>query len=158
MSFIGTAIIMFAFWMLLSGHTEPLLVISGVLSSLLVAYLSHDLLVGRGALGRGLRMAYRIALYLPWLLWQIILANIDLVYLVLHPSMPIDPTIIRFKNEFRTDTGAATLANSITLTPGTVTIDVNDHEFIVHAISPKSARALLEGPMRRKTKEIEEGV
>lgn len=158
MSFLLTALIMFAFWILLSGEFTLTLLISGVVSSLFVAYLSHDLLIGKGKnIPQYTMNVGRFLIYLPWLLWQIILANIDLVYRTLHPKMPIEPMIIRFKNNFKTEIGMATLANSITLTPGTVTIDVGKDEFIVHAIAKGPAEDLLSGNMEERVKRIGEG-
>lgn len=154
MSFILTSLIMFAFWVILSGEFTPLLLGSGVAASLLVACLSHDLLIGPMDVARKVRDLGRFMKYLPWLFWQIILANIDLVYRVLHPKMPIDPGFITFKNECETEIGMVTLANSITLTPGTVTVDVTDQEFIVHAIARGPAEDLLKGEMMNRVKRI----
>ncbi len=155
MSFILTASIMFIFWILLSGEFSLILILSGVFSSLLVSYISHDLLTGQGDIKLGFIRTIRFIRYLPWLLWQILLANIDLVYRTLHPKMPINPKIITFKNDFKTDLGMVTLANSITLTPGTVTIDVNENEFIVHTIDEKAAESLISGQMQAKVRKIE---
>lgn len=155
MSFLLTAIIMFVFWILLSGKFSFILLMSGIISSLLVSYLSHDLLIGKSDITLGIIRIIRFVKYLPWLLWQITLSNIDLVYRTLHPKMPIDPRIISFKNEYKTETGMVTLANSITLTPGTVTIEVNKDEFIVHAIAKKPAESLLTGEMQTRVKRIE---
>ena len=81
----------------------------------------------------------RFIRFLPWLLWQIVLANIDLAIRTLHPKMPINPILINIKNNLKSDLGMVILANSITLTPGTVTIDINENEFLVHVISEKAA-------------------
>lgn len=156
MSFVLTTLLMFFFWIVLSGEFTPLLLGSGIVASLFVAYLSHDLLIGRVDIGKMLRDLLRFTQYLPWLLWQILLANVDLVYRTLHPRMPIDPGIITFKNECRTELGMVTLANSITLTPGTVTIDVTDNEFIVHAIARGPAEELMAGEMLARVKRIGE--
>ena len=155
MSFLLTAIIMFGFWILLSGEFHFVLILSGIISSLLVSYWSHDLLIGNVDIKLGAVRIVRFIKYLPWLLWQIVLANIDLVYLTLHPKLPIAPRIISIKNEYKTDIGKVTFANSITLTPGTVTIEVNKNEFIVHAISKESAESLITGKMQARIKKIE---
>jgi multicomponent Na+:H+ antiporter subunit E len=84
-----------------------------------------------------------------------VLSNIDLAYRTLHPKMPISPGIISFKNEFKTEMGMVTLANSITLTPGTVTIEVKEEEFIVHAIARDVAESLISGEMIERVKKIE---
>ncbi|MDO7787744.1 Na+/H+ antiporter subunit E [Desulforamulus aquiferis] len=148
---------MFVFWFSLSGQTIPLLLILGVISSLLVAYWSHDLLIGKMEKGPDIGRIFRMIKYIPWLAWQIVLSNLHLIYLVLHPKMPIEPTIVRFKHDLKTDMGITLLANSITLTPGTITIDADRNEYIVHAVSSKTAQDLLSGDMQARVKEIEGG-
>ncbi len=155
MSFFLTALIMFIFWILLSGHFDFLMLSLGVVSSLLVAYWSHDLFIGKADPVSGGRRVLRLVKYLPWLLGQIMLANVNMVYLTLHPKMPIDPQIVRFSNDLKTGMGIATLANSITLTPGTVTIECGREGFIVHAISKNTAESLLSGEMQARVKEVE---
>ena len=156
MSFILTAILLFSFWILLSGEFDFILIASAVISCLFVSYLSHDLLIGKANIRLGLIRVFRFIKYLPWLMWQIVLSNMDLVYRTLHPKMPIDPMIIRFKNELTTEMGIVTLANSITLTPGTITIEANQDEFIVHAIARGPAEGLEGGgEMQQRVKRIE---
>jgi len=155
MSFLLTAMIMFSFWILLSGHFDFLHLFLGGVSSLLVACWSHDLFIGKSEIVPGLGRIFRFIKYLPWLFWQIILANLNLVYLTLHPKMPIEPEIIRFKTDLKTNLGIVTLANSITLTPGTVTIEGNHEEFIVHAISKSAAESLFSEEMQTRVKEVE---
>ena len=147
---------MFGFWILLSGQFHFVLLVSGVVSSLFVAYISHDLLVGRVALSAVIAKTFRLIIYLPWLFWQIVLANLDLVYRTLHPGDKIDPHIIRFQTDLKSSKAIAILANSITLTPGTVTVVANkDGEYIVHAIAKPPAESLLSGAMQSRVKKIE---
>ncbi|MFC1521707.1 Na+/H+ antiporter subunit E [Elusimicrobiota bacterium] len=156
LSFWITACVMFGFWIMLSGDFHSLLVGSGVVSSLFVAYISHDYFVGGLKLFSLIKRVLRFLGYLPWLLWQIALANVDLVYRVLHPGMPIDPKIIKFKVDLKSDAGITILANSITLTPGTVTIEAGKHgEFVVHAIADEAAASLTDGTMQGKVKKVE---
>ncbi len=155
LSFLLTFILMFFFWILLSGQFSLILILSGIISILFVAYLSHDLLIEKADIKVGITRIVRFIKYLPWLFWQITLSNIDLVYRTLHPKMPIAPRIISLKNEYKTELGMVILANSITLTPGTVTIEVNKDEFIVHAIAKKPAESLLEGEMQARVMKIE---
>lgn len=154
-SFLVTALIMFVFWFLLSGQLHPILLGMGVISSLLVARWSHDLLIGRVEAAPDLKRVYRLLMYIPWLFWQIMLSNLHVIYLVLHPKMPIVPGIVRFKNDLKTDLGIVILANSITLTPGTVTIEANYDEFIVHSVSTKVAEDILSGEMQARVRKIE---
>ncbi len=92
-------------------------------------------------------VAWRFIKYIPWLLKQILLANIHVAALVLRPRMPINPQIVTFKSKLETDISTVTLANSITLTPGTITIDIRDGVFYVHALSQKVADELNAGEM-----------
>ncbi len=156
MRFFIVTILLFCFWFLLSGETNLILISSGVISSLFVAYLSGDLLISEGELRKSLIRYLRFLKYIPYLLWQVILSNIDVVYRVLHPRLPIDPVIFNFKTRLKSEFCIVTYANSITLTPGTVTIEVNKKgEFLVHALSSKYAESLLEGEMEKKIMEIE---
>lgn len=156
MRFLFTTILLFCFWLLLSGETNPILVFSGIISSLLVSYLSKDLLISERDLRKGLLRFINFLKYLPYLIYEIILANIDLVYRVLHPKLPIDPVIVKFSSDLETDFCIVIYANSITLTPGTVTIDVDKKkEFIVHSLVSNYAQSLMTGKMEKRIKDIE---
>ena len=96
----------------------------------------------------------RFIKYIPWLLYQILLSNIHVAYLVLSPKLPIDPKMIRFKTKLKKEMSLAVFANSITLTPGTITADIKNGEFYVHALSKKVADDLLTGEMENKVAEI----
>jgi len=91
----------------------------------------------------------RLAAYTPILLWEIAKANVALAYVVLHPRLPIDPRIVEFDAAVWGDMPVTTLANSITLTPGTLTIDVSRQHFHVHALIPDAEDDLLEGTLER---------
>ncbi len=139
-----TFCVLLLFWLLLSGIFDAFHVIAGIICSAIIALISHDLLVkGKGE--KMLSKSFRFVIYLGWELWQIVLANFDVAYRVLHPKMPMDPQIIEFDTSLRSDFALVTLANSITLTPGTITIDIDikDGKFLVHAIAKKPADALL---------------
>ncbi len=155
MSFLITTIAMFLFWILLSGEFTFILITSGVVASLITAYLSHDIFVGKADLKTETGRVFKFIVYIPWLLWEIILANVEIAYLVLNPKPLVDPQIVRFKNDLKTDLGIVTLAHSITLTPGTVTVEANREEFVIHAIWQKSADGIIGGEMQRKVKKIE---
>ncbi len=155
MSFLITTIAMFSFWILLSGEFTFILITSGIVASLIVAYLSHDIFIGKADLKTETGRVFKFIVYVPWLLWEIILANVEIAYLVLNPKPLVDPQIVRFKNDLKTDLGIVTLAHSITLTPGTVTVEANEEEFVIHAIWQKSADGIIGGEMQRKVKKIE---
>ena len=89
----------------------------------------------------------RLVVYFPLLLWEIAVANVHVVRLVLDPRMPINPSLVEFKSPLRTEASNAVLANSITLTPGTVTVDMSAHRFIIHCISETSRQGIQDGAL-----------
>ncbi len=144
MRYIYTFLVMFGFWILLSGKFDLFHLTLGVLSSGLVSFLSADVLMYDTAKNDRLATAFRFFAYIPWLLYQIVLSTIHVAYLALHPKMldQIDPTIVTFKTKLKSNIARVALANSITLTPGTITIRIEDGVFYVHAISRKAAAGL----------------
>ena len=96
---------------------------------------------------------WRFLRYIPWLLYQVVLANFHVVRLVIRPSL-IRPQVVRFKTRLTSDLARVTLGNSITLTPGTITMGIEDGEFCVHALSDKAARDLLTGEMERRVAHV----
>lgn len=154
LSFITTFILLFIFWISLSGHFDLFHLSLGLICSALVAHASHDLLFKEiRAKNRHIEII-RIFKYLPWLIYQIVLANIHVVYLALHPKLPIDPEIIKFKTKLKKDLALVSFANSITLTPGTITVLIKDGEYYVHALSKKVADDLLTGEMENRVAHI----
>ena len=156
MSFVFTWVLLAALWIGLSGYFDVVHLVFGFVSVTLVSALSHKHLTGGGNVSRGVARLVRLFLYMPWLLWQVFIANID-VLLRVFGFRDIDPCVIRFTPDLHSDFGKVTLANSITLTPGTVTVDIEGDEFIVHALSREAAEAVLAGAMERKAKMIEGG-
>ena len=147
---------MLLFWLLLSGIFDTLHVGAGIICSAIVALFSHDLLVAEKG-EKILSKSFKFFIYLWWELWQIVLANFDVAYRVLHPKMPIDPVIIEFETSLRSDFALVTLANSITLTPGTITINIDPEKgkFQVHAIAQAPADALMvDKTMQSKVAEV----
>jgi multicomponent Na+:H+ antiporter subunit E len=153
-NFLGTAVILFAFWMLLSGKFDVFHLSLGVICSVLVACLCHDLLFANVRVGDTRVVAARFIAYIPWLIQQIVVANIHVASLVLRRRMPIDPQILKFETKLETDISCVTLANSITLTPGTITIDIKDGVYYVHALSKKVADDLNAGEMEDRVAHI----
>lgn len=154
-SFVITFIFMFATWIVLSGKFVPLMLVLGGISSLLVAAFFHDLLFPELESGYA-GVFFRFIRYMPWLIWEIIKANFHLLYLVFHPRMEelIDPHIVTFKTNLKSDIAITTLANSITLTPGTITVTASrEGVFRVHAIDRASAEAL-PGTMLEKVAKV----
>ena len=154
-SFLITFVLMFLSWIVLSGKFDPLLLWLGGISSFFVAYYFYDLLFPGLETGY-FQVFFRFIKYSPWLIWEIIKANFHLLYLAFHPRMKdlIDPHIITFKTNLKSDIAITTLANSITLTPGTITVTADrDGVFKVHAIDRESAEAL-PGTMLKKVAKV----
>jgi multicomponent Na+:H+ antiporter subunit E len=133
----------FGFWLILSGHYEPFYLVLGALSSLAVALTTRDFEL----VSTTLRVVPGFLAYLPWLVVEIIKANIDVVKVVLDPRLPADPVVVRVTTPLRSPLGIATLGNSITLTPGTITLDVEGQDLVVHALTPAGAAGVRSGAM-----------
>lgn len=144
MRFFYTFFIMFGFWILLSGKFDPFHLTLGVISSMLVAFMSADLIFSAPVAKGRAATAMRFMKYIPWLLREIMLSALQVTYLALHPRMRtlIEPRIVTFKSKLKSNVAQVALANSITLTPGTITIRVVDGEFYVHALSRRAAESL----------------
>lgn len=141
-------LVMFIFWLLLSGHSSPWLVGSGIFCSLLVM-LAGLWLGYADEEGHPIGQVARGIIYWPWLVKEIIVSAIDVTKLILHPDLPISPALVRIKASQKSALGLTTYANSITLTPGTISARVSsrDHEITVHAITHSSAMGLADGKM-----------
>lgn len=155
-------LIQMTFWLLLSGHYSLpgyggswMMIFSlGVMSSLLVTYLAARMRVIDDD-SVPVRRIIPLLTYIPWLLWEILLSNIDVAWRVWHPDLPISPRFVKVPYRTRTPFGATVYANSITLTPGTVTILVEDDHFLVHALTEDAAAALEGGEMHRRVRAVE---
>ncbi len=153
---ISLGLILFATWLLMSGIMEPFILVLGVLSCAVVVFIAMRMdVVDHEAVP--VHLTFAITLYWPWLLWEIVKANIDVTKRVLFRSAGISPTMARVKASQKTDLGKVIYANSITLTPGTISIDIDDDGYIlVHALAREGIDGLVEGTMDRKVTAMEE--
>lgn len=156
--------VLLVFWLALSGHYTGFLIGAGVLCCALVVFIGQR----KGALevkgGSPIHPLLTGAItYWPWLCWQILLANIDVFKRVWHPQLPIDPRMVRVPYRTSTDLHTTLYANSITLTPGTITVAVEpgdpaggvDGEMLVHALSAEAEAGLVNGAMHDRVKNLE---
>ncbi len=144
-AFILTFVIMAATWVVLSGQFDPFHLSLGLISCLLVSWFSADLIFAHRNDARITGTWFRFLFYIPWLMLEIVKANFWLMYLVFHPRMLelIDPHIIKFRSRLKSDMSNISFANSITLTPGTITVYVDlASRYSVHAIDRKSSAGL----------------
>ena len=147
---------LFAFWLLLSGIYTPFLVLTGFAASVAVAALARRMEVADRE-GHPIHLGLGAAAYWPWLALEILKSGWAVARIVLHPRLPISPTLARFRPAQRSTVGLVTHANSITLTPGTVTIEAGHGEFLVHALTREGAEGLAGSEMDRHVRRFEGG-
>ena len=154
--FILTFLVMFALWLVFSGKFDLFHMGLGVISCLIVAAMSSDLLITDTTFATIPMLWGRFMLYFPWLLWQIVLSNIHVLKLVYSrdPLTRINPQMVHFKSYLKNDMALVTFANSITLTPGTITVALSVYgDYAVHAIDDTTAGGL-PGDMETKSGHI----
>ena len=157
-------LVLFVVWIILSGKFDTFHLGVGLVTAQIVSRLTQRLVAlppRIGALDHAPTTGVvwvRVVLYIPWLAWQVILSSIHIATVVLHPRLPIAPRIFRISGGLPHTLARLTLANSITLTPGTVTVDVQDDKFVVHALTEASAESLTaKGAMPLRVGELFEG-
>ena len=151
---ISLGLLLFGVWLLLSGIFEPLLLGLGVVSCLVVVLIAHRMdVIDRE--GHPIHLAWRIVIYWFWLALEIVKSNIDVARRILDPKLPIHPMLIRLPASQKSELGLVIYANSITLTPGTVSVQVEVGEILVHAIAEEPAEALRQGDMDRRVSAVE---
>ena len=144
----------FAFWLLLSGTYTPFLVLSGLGASAAVAALAWRM----GAAdpeGYPIQLTLAAVTYWPWLFKEIAVSGWQVTRIVLDPRLPVSPALVRFKPSQKTTVGLVTHANSITLTPGTLTVDADQDSFLVHALTRAGADGVAASEMDRRVSRLE---
>ncbi len=132
-------VVSFIVWLLLTWTLEAQVVIAGLAASIVVALLFHEILPKEHHIFVSPMRIFWLLVYIPVFFYYVIIANLDVVYRALHPKMPINPGIVKIKTDLKTESGITALANSITLTPCTLTVDLTDDGFLyIHWINVKS--------------------
>jgi len=132
-------VLAFIIWMLLTWQIDTQVIIAGLIASAIVALLFHEILPKEHLIFISPIRIFWTLVYIPVFFFYVIKANFDVVYRALHPKMPIKPGIVKIKTTLKTQSGITALANSITLTPGTLTVDLTDDGFLyIHWINVKS--------------------
>ena len=146
---------LFAFWLMLSGHYTPVLIAAGAGSAIFCVYV-----VRRARLlddeGHPIHLAWGALTYIPWLIREIAKSAWSVTKIILDPRLPISPTMTVVKATQRTSLGVNIYANSITLTPGTITVDVNGNELTVHTLVRDGAIDIEGGDMDRRVTQFED--
>lgn len=142
-----------AVWLLLSGYYVPLIIGFGVASCLLSALIAYRMDVIDHE-GHPIFLGPRIVSYWIWLLVEIFKANVDVAKCVLFPKRYLRPSLFTVTASQKSDLGRVIYANSITLTPGTVTVDLDDDQVMVHSLTEGSAEGVKSGDMDRRVTKV----
>jgi multicomponent Na+:H+ antiporter subunit E len=148
--FISKAMILFVFWILLSASFEWIHLGLGLVFSFAVAWgnAGHSTFVPK------FRLWFRVLLYIPWLFYKIVESSLHLTKLILHPALPIDPQLISVESKLDHHAAVVLLGNSITLTPGTVTAEVDSNKLIIHALDKVLSESVTSRQIESKIYEI----
>ncbi|MEW6101266.1 MAG: Na+/H+ antiporter subunit E [Candidatus Omnitrophota bacterium] len=129
-------IILFVFgflvWLLLTWPIDIQHLLVGIFVAAFVSLLTGDMFIRRASHFKHASRYIWFCYYVPLFLWECLKANIDVALRVLHPKLPINPGIVKVKTRLKSDTGLTFLANSITLTPGTLSVDINQKEGVLY--------------------------
>ncbi len=148
-------VFLFVLWFLLSGSFMALLLALGVASALFVVAIAVRMnIVDQET--HPIHLNSSAVFYAFWLTWEIIKSNIDVARRILDPRLPISPNMVRVKVTQKSDLGRVSYANSITLTPGTVAVGVEEDSILVHALTKEAAETLAKGEMDRRVTKIEQ--
>jgi multicomponent Na+:H+ antiporter subunit E len=151
---LSLVVVLYVFWLLLSGNFTLFLVSVGALAAIATVLLGRRMdVIDRE--GHPIHLGLRVLWYWPWLFKEIAKSAWDVSRIIVHPGLPISPTLVRAKTSQKTAVGVATYANCITLTPGTISIDVKRDEILVHALTREAAEGLLAGEMDRRVTRFE---
>lgn len=147
-----------ALWLVFSGKLDALHAVFGVFSLALVLWRTKALVVSERRPEESIALAsirpLLLARYGIWLLKEIVVANIDIAKIVLRRDMPIEPALVSFESSLTTDLARVLLGNSITLTPGTLTVEIDGNRFLVHGIVESGATGPVIDEMQRKIAEM----
>lgn len=146
--------ILFALWLPLSDHYTKLFIGFGLATCTIAVVVGVRMgIVDRESVP--VHLVWRGALYLPWLVWEIFKSNVRVARIILAPRLRVDPSIVHFRASQKTDLGRFIYANSITLTPGTVTTGIVEDDFEVHAIVQEEIDGSEENDMNRRVAVLE---
>ena len=151
---IMASIVLFALWLLLSGHFGVFLLSLGALSCVFVAWVSEKLDLFSKDFST-LKFNLKLPGFLPWFIFEVIKSNIDVSLRILHPKLPIEPNIITLDASQHSDLATAIYANCITLTPGTYSLDLDENSIEVHSLTKIVAQDLQTGEMSRRISALE---
>jgi len=154
MRYASLAVVLFLFWLLLSGFLTPGLMTFGIFSALAAVAVAWRM-SAIDEEGHPVHLVIGAITFFPWLVWEIVKSAWTVTKIIVDPALPISPTVVTVKAGQKTSSGITTYANSITLTPGTITIDVEGPELTIHALSKQGADDLKAGDMDARVTRFE---
>ena len=157
MRVLRAAIPLMLFWLAITGSVKPADVAIGVVFSLLLGAWAAHFLWAEDAPTLTVRQAGHFMLYFGRLLWDIVVAAVQVAEVVLDPRMPMAPVVIAHRTSFSRDVSRVAFANSITLTPGTLTVDVDGDTFYIHCLDERFADDIASGDLERRVTQTFEG-
>jgi multicomponent Na+:H+ antiporter subunit E len=149
------AVVLAIFWIVNSGHFDILLLSFGVLSVAIVLLITHLMTRANEEFHPTIIMSARLPFYLLWLVKEIVKSNVEVIRCIWQRHPAIEPRVIRIKASQKSDLFKVLYANSITMTPGTVTIEIEGDDFTVHALTRSSREGLETGDMDRRVQSLE---
>ena len=144
--------VLFGLWVIFSGQFTPFFLVTGFLSSLCGVYVSHRM----GFLDRQLDLALRAPLYWLWLVKEVIISNIQVTMQVWAMPPKVEPNLYEIDHNLKKDKSLTIYANSITLTPGSVTVLAEDDKLIIHTLQKSTATDINTGYMEQKVAKVYE--
>lgn len=140
-----STIALFALWLILSGSYHPVHMALGAITACTVVWLGPKAAPHTRRFG-----CLSALLYMPWLFMQVLKSGLHVSRLILHPALPIKPELVSYETKLSSDGELVVLGNSITLTPGTITVEIAPRRLIVHAIDTEAKQDLLSGALDAK--------
>jgi len=152
--YIFGVIILFVLWLLLTDTFNGAEVLIGAICAFIIAGFTYATFTENGLSNLNPKKLFWLVVYIPFFIWEMVKANFDVAYRVISPKLPIKPGIVEVKTKMKSDIGKTAVANSITLTPGTLTIDIKDDKMFIHWIwveseDIKKASKLIPGKFER---------
>jgi len=145
------AAVLFVFWIIFTSNVNWRHLLLGAVTALLISWFAFYLLEGRLDPHLNAKVAIKFPVYAALLFWEIIKANWDVLKRVLAPSLPISPQIVKFESYLESDIAKVFLANAITLTPGTVTVDIRGSTFYIHCLADDHTEDPGDGTLQQMT-------
>lgn len=155
MKFVWLVFLLSVFWMVNSGHFGVLLLSFGVFSIGLVVWINNRMTGSSDQYQPPVIMSLRLPLYVVWLLKEIVKSNIEVVRCIYQRQPAIEPSVFKVRVSQKSDLCKVLYANSITMTPGTITMEIEGDEFTIHALTRSSKEGLESGDMDRRVRSIE---